>query len=227
MIVLALSIVMVYILLFQVKGKTLQRSQTDTNSWADIAISIQSGDQEQTLTPIYQGVQGTIESDTGLTTDNTQITTGLTVLPTSTGLSTSSTPATTISTAIPQTGSIQILSGTNVFYGTIDIIEKLGIKYQYALIDTWNTYFIYLGNPSYDFATIARQLKGNLYELKTEQEIAQNKLFGDKIVFINLPEYKDKEVIMLIYLKDKVRLVQMEYKAYHKSKAYLKSLFIQ
>lgn len=105
------------------------------------------------------------------------------------------------------------------------MIDKLGIKYQYALTDDKGIRYIYLGTPSYDFASIARALKGNLYTVATEQELLQNKLFGNKVVFINLPEYKDKQVLMLIYLNDGIWLVQMEYNLYHKSKSYLKSLF--
>jgi hypothetical protein len=119
-----------------------------------------------------------------------------------------------------------LLSGTSIYYGSIAIIEKLGIKYQYALVDATGTRYIYLGTPSYDFASIARALKGSLYTLATEQDLLQNKLFGNKVVFINLPEYKDKQVLMLIYLNDGIWLIQMEYSLYHKSKSYLKSLFI-
>lgn len=85
---------------------------------------------------------------------------------------------------------------------------------------------MYLGTPSYDFASIARALQGSIYTLATEQDILQNKLFGNKVAFINLPEYKDKQVLMLIYLNDGIRLIQIEYNLYHKSKAHLKSLFI-
>jgi len=121
---------------------------------------------------------------------------------------------------------ITLLSGTSIYYGPIAIIEKLGIKYQYALADEKGIWYIYLGTPSYDFVSIARALKGSLYTLTTEQDLIQNQLFGNKVVFINLPEYKDKQVLMLIYLNDGIWLVQMEYSLYHKSKAYLKSLFI-
>ena len=62
--------------------------------------------------------------------------------------------------------------------------------------------------------------------MATEQELIQNKLFGNKVVYLNLPEYKDKQVIMLVYMDDGIRLIQIEYELYHKSKAYLKSLFI-
>lgn len=129
-------------------------------------------------------------------------------------------------TGIIKTDNIRMLSWTNIYYGKIDIIEKLGIKYQYALIDSTGTWFIYLGTPSYDFPSIARALDGSIYTMATEQELIENKLFGNKVVFINIPEYKDKEVIMLIYTKDGIWLVQIEYSLYHKSKTYLKSLFI-
>jgi len=121
---------------------------------------------------------------------------------------------------------IKMLSGTSIYYGNIKIIEQLGIKYQYALTDSSGIRYIYLGTPSYDFASIARALQGNIYTMATEQEILANKLFWNKVVFINIPEYKDKQVIMLIYTNNGIWLIQSEYAVYHKSKAHIKSLFI-
>jgi hypothetical protein len=72
---------------------------------------------------------------------------------------------------------IKMLSGTSIYYGNIKIIEQLGIKYQYALTDSSGIRYIYLGTPSYDFASIARALQGNIYTMATEQEILANKLF--------------------------------------------------
>lgn len=118
-----------------------------------------------------------------------------------------------------------MLSWTSIYYGKIAIIEQLGIKHQYALTDSSGIRYIYLGTPSYDFASIARALKGTTYTMATEQELIENKLFGNKVVFINLPEYKDKQVIMLVYMNDGIRLIQIDYGIYHKSKSYIKSLF--
>ncbi len=213
MAVLFLAIVLVYLLLFQVKGKSMNAINTD--SWTAVQISVMSGDQEQTLTAVDQQRQA-LAANTGSEQTGTNIpTTKIDVL-----AETPKAPANTW-------GNIIILSGTNVYYGTIEAIEKLGIKYQYALVDDNNIYYINLGNPVYDFASIARKLWGNLYELKTEQELAQNKLFGTKVIYINLPEYKEKRVLMLLYIKDQTRLIQMDYSLYHKTKPYLKSLFTQ
>ena len=107
------------------------------------------------------------------------------------------------------------------------MIEKLGIKYAYALIDQQNTYYINLGNSTYDIASITRKLGGSVYELKTEADINQNKLFGTKVTFINLPEYKDQKVVMIISWKGESWLIWIDYALYHKSKSYIKSLFIQ
>lgn len=209
-----LAIVMVYIFLFQIKGNVLKGTIADVLSWTDIQISIMSGDDEQTLTPTDQEREQ-LQLATGTQTTVNVPATGVTVL--------WETSATTSNIS----GNMHILSWTNVFYGAIESIEKLGIKYQYALIDDKNIYYINLGTPTYDFAAIARKLWGNLYELKTETELVKNKLFGDKIVFINLPEYKEKRVLMLLYIDEEVRLIQMDQAIYHKSKSYLKSLFIQ
>ncbi|MEI8091961.1 MAG: hypothetical protein WCG98_07325 [bacterium] len=129
MIVLFLSIIIVYMLLFQVKGKTLKGSQTNTTSGSSIQISILSGDEEQTLTPSndsWQELDLMTGTTTGLTNDTT-------------GISTQSTGKT-----ITSTGTIKILSGTNIFYGSISSIEKLGIRYAYALIDSKNIYYVNL-----------------------------------------------------------------------------------
>ena len=214
MAVLFLAIVLVYLLLFQVKGKSMK--STPINSWWAIQISVMSWDIQQTLTPVDQQREE-LSMNTWNNMTGTVFATGIAILDTDTG---STTHLTTWST-------ITILSGTNVFYSSIEAIEKLGIKYQYALVDKQNIYFVNLGTPVYDFASIARKLGGNLYELKTEQELAQNKLFGTKVVYINLPEYKDKKVVMLLYIKDQTRLIQMDYALYHKTKSYLKSLFTQ
>ncbi|MFA6255811.1 MAG: hypothetical protein WC606_01385 [Candidatus Absconditabacterales bacterium] len=217
MMLLFLALMIVYIIWYQVKGNELKKIVQTQNSGSTIQIVSESGDvlssnNSVTITAVTGGITTTGSTNkTGTTTNKT----GIIV----------SVPKITTGTMKNNTG-ITLLSGTSIYYGPIAIIEKLGIKYQYALADEKGIWYIYLGTPSYDFVSIARALKGSLYTLTTEQDLIQNQLFGNKVVFINLPEYKDKQVLMLIYLNDGIWLVQMEYSLYHKSKAYLKSLFI-
>ena len=210
MILLFLALIIVYVVWYQVQGNQIKPT-AQTNSWP-IQILSKSWDILPTISAIDD--QEVYTEDIWFTTKTGE------TLPTTTG-----TTKTTTGTANKNTN-IQILSGTSIYYGPIAIIEKLGIKYQYALTDQSGSWFIYLGTPSYDFTSITRALKGTTYTIATEQELIQNKLFGNKVVYLNLPEYKDKQVIMLVYMDDGIWLVQIEYTRYHKSKAYLKSLFI-
>jgi len=121
---------------------------------------------------------------------------------------------------------IKYLSWTKLFYGILESIEKLWIAYKYVLEDKKWIYYIYLWEFKYDIASITRKLWWSVYTINTEQEILKNKLFGDKVTFVNLPEYNNKMVLMFVYIGKEAWLLQVDYKLYHKSKTYLQSLFI-
>lgn len=215
MILLFLALMIVYIVWYQVKGNEFKKADQAQDSWSSVQILTKSGDLIPTISSTLEEEDSSILTTWDVliswTINKTWIVPS--VSKTATGI-------------MNKNNTIKLLSGTSIYYWTIAIIEKLWIKYQYALSDEQWTWFIYLGTPSYDFASIARALKGSLYTLTTEQDILQNKLFGTKVVFINLPEYKDKQVLMLIYMDDGMRLIQIDYALYHKSKTYLKSLFV-
>jgi hypothetical protein len=118
-----------------------------------------------------------------------------------------------------------ILSGTTLYFGPIEGIDKLGINYQYALKDDRNIYFSFLGEREPDLSAIARSLGWTLYTMNTETEIVRNELFGKRIIFINLPKYKDKLVLMYVEIGDQKRLLQIWFNIYHQSKRYLQDLF--
>jgi len=62
--------------------------------------------------------------------------------------------------------------------------------------------------------------------MNTDQELISNSLFGDKITFINIPEYKNKKVLFLLDINNQSWLLAIDYEIYHQVKPYLKSLFI-
>ncbi|HPC34490.1 MAG TPA: hypothetical protein PLP73_02415, partial [Candidatus Absconditabacterales bacterium] len=119
-----------------------------------------------------------------------------------------------------------ILSGTKTYYGELDFVDKMGISYSYALVDQKGIYYLNMGNYNYDFSDIARKLKGNLYVMNTDQELIANSLFGNKVTFINIPEYKNKKVLFLLDINNQSWLLAIDYEIYHQVKPYLKSLFI-
>ncbi len=119
-----------------------------------------------------------------------------------------------------------ILKGTTVDDYSIESREKLWIQPHYTLKDKKKKiWYWYLGNDTYDFKKIAKNLWGNSIEIKTEKDIIKNKLFGKKIIFINLPEYKNILVLMIVVTTKGTRLLEIPYKDYHKSKEYLKNAF--
>lgn len=119
-----------------------------------------------------------------------------------------------------------ILSWTNSYYGELDFVEKLWISYQYALKDSKDIYYINMWDYKYDFSDIARKLKWSLYIINTDQELISNGLFWDKVTFINVPEYKNKKVLLLLDVNNQSWLLAIDYSIYHQVKTYLKSLFI-
>lgn len=218
MMLLFLALMIVYIVRYQVKWIQLKKIIQPQDSWSDIQTLMTSWENIPIISPLTNTgnawfiptTGNTLQDKTWTIINKTWII--ISVPKTATGM-------------MKQNTGIKLLSGTSIYYWSIDITEKLWIKYQYALTDQKWIRYIYLGTPSYDFASIARALKGSLYTLTTEQDLIQNKLFGNKVVYINLPEYKDKQVVMLVYLNDGIRLIQLDYSLYHKSKAYIKSLF--
>ncbi len=76
-----------------------------------------------------------------------------------------------------------------------------------------------------DFVAIAGQYEGKVYAIDTEYEIKKNALFGERVVYLNLPGYYKKKVLMIVKYDSQYWLLSIDYPIYHKSKKYLKDLF--
>jgi Ca2+/Na+ antiporter len=123
---------------------------------------------------------------------------------------------------------INILSGTSLWYGRVDAAENLGISYQYALKDQNDIYYVFIdSNKKEKIEEIVKALWWTTYTISTEKDILENKLFWDKVTFINLPEYKEQKVVILVENNKDLRLLQINYSIYHKSKWYIQQLFIK
>ncbi len=209
MIVLFLSLVIVYVILYQATGFHLPGEEnvnksinitpivSGNTSLSDPSIDDLLAEDEDLLT-------GTVQTQTGsiLTNNNT---TGNKTL---------------------DNTDIKILSGTSIYFGDITSIKKLNIDYSYALKDMKDIYYMRLDTRP-DLAGITKLLGGTIYVMNTEQEILQNKLFGTKVTFINIPEYKNTTVLLMVELPNEIWLLQVPYQTYHTSKSYLKNLFTE
>lgn len=123
------------------------------------------------------------------------------------------------------TDKIIVLSGTSLWYGRVESVEKLWISYQYALRDEKDIYYVFLDPQRYKFDEIVKSLWWTTYTMTTEKELYENKLFWEKVTFINLPEYKETKVIMLVEINKTLWLIQVNYPIYHNSKSHIKQLF--
>lgn len=215
-IVLFLSILVVYALFYQVKWLKIQNNKESVVDRLSTQIYVKNGNGKQLVGSLGSSSKTSYET---WELNGSNILTG--------NLVTWDTKY--ITWEIPNKdglNKIKYLSWTQLFYWILESIEKLWISYKYILEDQKWIYYIYLWDLKYDVASIARKLWWNIYTINTEQEILKNQLFGDKITFINLPEYKNKIVLIIIYIGNDTWLLQVDYKLYHKSKIYLQNLFI-
>lgn len=215
-IVLFLSLLVVYALFYQVKWIQIRNKIEWTIDKWSTQIYVKNGNEKQLVGSLGSSNQTGKEM---LWLIKNNVLTGY--------LMTWNTNSVTWNISI-KTGSntIKYLSGTKLFYWILESIEKLWIAYKYILEDQKWIYYVYLWDFKYDIVSIARKLWWNIYTINTEQEILKNKLFGDKITFINLPEYKNKIVLIIVYIGKDTWLLQVDYTLYHKSKTYLQNLFI-
>ena len=222
MLVLFSALMVVYLLLYQIKGSQIAESNPSTDTTWDSTTTSQnlSGNSISDL------FLETGDSSTSGTTNNQS---GNTVWATVSlfGSVSSGTTATT-SGSTTTSASIKPLSGTKIRYGVVDSVEKLWLSYQYALKDNQGMYYVYLGkNTTFDIESIVKKLGGTVYNILREDELLKNNLFWEKVSYINLPEYKNKKVVMLVTLDGAMRLFQVDYTKYYTSKTYLKTLFNQ
>ena len=118
-----------------------------------------------------------------------------------------------------------ILSGTDLYFWAVDSIELLGLEPEYILKDYKGFYYSKFAKEPF-LKTTVQKLWGNIYEINSDAELVKNELFGDKVSFINLPDYKNKLVLMWLTVNGQYWLIQMSYDKYHHAKEYLKNLFI-
>lgn len=231
MILLFLALLVIYILLFSIKWDQFKDKLGNTTYTENQVITYESGDNtkdtktesEKTIATILEernneNNKANNEKHTNTWTTETKTTVNTWELDEYAALEENTT------TQLDNQNDIYILSGTEKYFGPIKIIEKLGIKYQFALKDNKDIYYIYLGSYHYNFDELARLRSWNTYKM-TEQAIIKNNLFGEEVTFINLPDYQNQTVIMLVKVKGVEWLLQIDYAIYYKSKEYLKTLF--
>lgn len=99
---------------------------------------------------------------------------------------------------------------------------------QYILKDMDNTHYVFLGNyMASDLETTIISKWGNIVAIDDKNAISQHQLRGDKIVFINHPDFKGIKVLLLVFFEAEqdVRFMQIDQETYYAKKQEFGKLF--
>ncbi len=124
-------------------------------------------------------------------------------------------------------GEIRMLSGTTLFDGSIDVLRTLGINYEYILKDNeYNIYYVYIGrDKTYNLREIAREFGWKTIEVYAEKDIINNLYFGDRVTFVELPQYENVKVNVFIQMGNDLRMIQDDASQYRAHKRHIRKLF--
>lgn len=229
MIILFLAFIVVYVVFYQIHGKALDRLFVgNTNSsveWTKIKedASLDPWSESLDISESLDAKDGTgdlwLEELLGVLYSNTSEWDATQDLEPIGSASTDTVPL-----MFPD--GVKMLSGTEMFFGVVDAIDLLDLQPKYILKDYKDIYYARLEKYPLWIKSLVQLLWWTVYMMNTEKEILENQLFGERVTYINLPEYKNILVMMIVEFQNETRLLQIPYPKYHHSKEYLKTLFI-
>lgn len=216
LLILFVALVIVYLLLYQVRGQEFFQLRQQGSITGDQMKNLISDQISDSFLWEEDG-----SGDINVWVSNSNITTGADAALVEEDLfQTASTEAK------PQLqDQVKTLSWTDLYFWVMDSLEVLGLDPEYILRGKKEIYFAYFAQYPDALKKTVQQLGGNIFSITSEADLLQHGLFGDRVDYVNLPEYKDKLVIMLVKVEDGLWLIQLPYQDYHQSKSYLKSLF--
>lgn len=121
----------------------------------------------------------------------------------------------------------QILSGTKLYYGSLDIFKTLGIRYEYILKDNiYDIFYVYIGKwKTYDLQDLARSLGWKTVEIYAKNDIINNLYFGDRVTFIELPQAPQTITSLFVRMGDDLWFIQDVTWEYKKHKRHIRNVF--
>lgn len=120
---------------------------------------------------------------------------------------------------------IPILSGTESYFEQVESFDRIGVVPRMVFVlPKDKIYFGLLSTWEYNRTRIARSLQWNALAFITEKDILKNNLPWESVTFINIPQYKEKLVIMIVNINNNKRIIELPRKYYHQSKDKLKNI---
>lgn len=118
------------------------------------------------------------------------------------------------------------LSWIKLESNNLDSINLLWIWYKF-LLKKDDIYFAHISSSVDDIVSKVEKLWWNSVEIKDKKVILDNYLTWDNVFFLNIPEYKNKRVLLVVYFEKKADywFIQIPYEKYYKSKPILRQFF--
>lgn len=130
-------------------------------------------------------------------------------------------------TEILQTTTGNFLSGTNLYYGSLDVLKKIGVRYEYILKDTtYDIYYAYIGkNVSYSISSLTQAIWWKTIEIYAKNDIINNLYFWERVTFVELPDQLPTRITLFVRVGNKLWMIQDDTGEYKKHKRHIRRLF--
>lgn len=208
---------LIYALFFMVQWEHLRK---DFQSIFVYRWFIESGNIQKT--PLSTGLllswnvvdQNTSDATTSLSTESSIV---------------SETPDSFITDVLSATNSGQrILSWTALYYGSLDILKTLWIRYEHILKDkNYNIYYVYIGKKwsTYNIPEIVKAIWWTTIEIYAKNAIIDNLYFGDRVTFATLPSQLSIQTNVFVRIDDELWLIQDLTGEYKQNKKHIRYIF--
>lgn len=122
----------------------------------------------------------------------------------------------------------RMLSWTALYYGTLDILKTLWIRYEYILKDkSYNIYYVYIGKKGTDYGipNIIKAVWWETIEIYAKNAIINNLYFGDRVTFATLPNQLSTQTNVFVRMGEDLWLIQDLTGEYKQNKRHIRYVF--
>lgn len=138
------------------------------------------------------------------------------------------TPDSFINAVLATTSGSRVLSGTKIYYGTLDILRTLSVRYEYILKDSqYDIFYVYIGKKwwEYKIPEIASVVWGETIEIYAKNDIINNLYFGDRVSIVTLPNQLSTQTNVFVRMGDDLWLIQDLTGKYRLNKKHIRYIF--
>lgn len=126
------------------------------------------------------------------------------------------------------TASWGVLSGTELYYGSLELLRTMWLHYEYILKDKeYPIYYAYLGKKwwEYNISQIAKEVWAETVEIYAKNDIINNLYFGDRVSIVTLPNQLKNQTNVFVRMGTDLWLIQDLTGEYRQNKRHIRFIF--